>query len=86
MSLLTEQEIQAIWNVESNHIPSCDRHFSFARAIEAAVIEKIKAHGKVGVFADTNKLNDRGPLWEQMIAESYDGKDFIYLYRLPGGD
>ena len=33
---LTEEEIQAIWNVESGSLPGWKRHISFARAIIAA--------------------------------------------------
>ena len=33
---LTDDEIQAIWNVESGSIPGWKRHISFARAVIAA--------------------------------------------------
>lgn len=33
---LTEERVQSIWNSASGHIPGCNRHIAYARAIEAA--------------------------------------------------
>lgn len=33
---LTDEQIQAIWNLESGALPQWSRHIAFARAIEAA--------------------------------------------------
>jgi hypothetical protein len=53
----------------------------FARAIEAAILERIGE--PVGVFANVNKLTpEHGERWEQMIPEAHDGVDYIYLYAI----
>lgn len=87
--LLTEQEIGEIIQsiITSEDFDPAGWVYVFSAAIEAKVIEKIKAQGPVGVFADVNRHGTQDyTQWEQMIDEAHDGKDFIYLYRLPEGD
>ena len=77
--ILTEQEIMDI-----NQNAEFDSAIGFARAIESAVLEKLKAQEPVGVFADVNRLTpEAGTRWEQMVDEAYDGKEYIHLYRHP---
>jgi len=56
MSLLTEQEIENLYYTELDR-----RELSFARAIEAKVIEKIKAQRPVSVetLTSSGKRTDR---------------------------
>ena len=75
MSLLTDQEIQDIWNVASGYIPNCERHFAYASAIEAKVIEKIKAHGPVKAVA----------VMVSAVGSTYKTPAEDY-YRLPEGE
>ena len=70
MTLLTEQEIEDLYYTELNQ-----RELSFARAIEAAVIEKIKAQGGV-VRRITTK--------DSMTGEITMNEEI--LYRLPEGE
>jgi hypothetical protein len=56
MSLLTEQEIENLYYTELDR-----RELSFARAVEAKVIEKIKAQRPVSVetLTSSGKRTDR---------------------------
>ena len=78
MSLLTEQEIEDLYHTELDR-----RELSFARAVEAKVIEKIKAQGFVGywngretVFFEHELLGDMRPFYDINIT----------IFRLPEGD
>ena len=77
MSLLTEQEIEDL--KQELHIAICVSDF---HAIEAKVIEKIKAHGPVAYWD--------GCYSDPYFSADYDapgiGKGGIPLYRLPEGD
>ena len=79
MSLLTEQEIEDLYYTELDN-----RTLSFARAIEAKVIEKIKAQGFVGTYDDTFGFNYPGFYLNE--AELIKDKDIDPLYRLPEGE
>ena len=81
--LLTEQEIREAHEKHSNEFLFEDT-INFARAIEAKVIEKIKAQGFVGTYDDTFGFNCPGFYFnaEELIK---DGK-IDPLYRLPEGD
>ena len=75
MSLLTEQEIEDLYYTELDR-----RELSFARAIEAKVIEKIKARRPVAHLY----FNEHGtPRVDQQYLPS---EDSFPVYRLPEGD
>lgn len=83
MSLLTEQEIEDLYYTELDR-----RELSFARAIEAKVIEKIKAQGPVAEFGGL-RLTPEGTneFWGWTIGDSADVLvSGMKLYRLPEGD
>ena len=98
MTLLTEQEITEI--VREAARDSAIRRdgttsFRIARAIESAVIEKIKAQGPVAFEYNGEPWFD-GKSWHEQkeltkdrkVAEfkTYLGKPPVPLYRLPEGD
>ena len=70
MSLLTEQEMQAMWNTASSYNPVWMWHLAYARAIEAKaranLLEEIKAQGNCIQYGEA-------------------GQSAKY-YRLPEGD
>ena len=82
MSLLTEQEIREAHEKHSNEFLFEDT-INFARAIESAVIEKIKAQGFVGYWNGRetafyeHELLDATPPFHDIN---------IPLYRLPEGE
>ena len=89
MSLLTEQEIREVHEKHSNEFLFEDT-INFARAIEAKVIEKIKAQGPVAWLhcerKDADVVTDAVKhVWGKVAVGSLALYD-IPLYRLPEGD
>ena len=94
--LLTEQEISEIesnddmWS-EDQYIEECSINtLKFARAIEAAVIEKIKSQGEVAWLhrqrTDSDVITTAVKhVWGNVAVGSLATYD-IPLYRLPEGD
>ena len=85
MTLLTEQEIEDLYYTELDR-----RELSFARAIEAKVIAKIKAQGLVAWLHCERKNADVVTdavkhVWGKVAVGSLALYD-IPLYRLPEGD
>lgn len=85
MSLLTEQEIDVEANKTLIQLQGLTRHMwrSYGRAIEAKVIEKIKAQGPVVWMAPSGSTVLNGdveytPNWTDYYT--------VPLYRLPEGD
>ena len=78
MSLLTEQEIEDLYYTELDR-----RELSFARAIESAVIEKIKAQGPVVWMAPSGRT-----VLNEDVAYTPNWTDYYTtpLYKLPEGD
>ena len=76
MSLLTEQEIREVHEKHSNEFLFEDT-INFARAIEAAVIAKIKAQGPVAKV----DANDDG-YWADILPDN-SVKVGQLLYKLP---
>ena len=77
MPLLTEQEIEDLYYTELDR-----RELSFARAVEAAVIEKIKAQGPTAYWDGCYS----NPYFRADYNAPGIGKGGIPLYRLPEGD
>ena len=87
--LLTEQEIREAHEKHSNEFLFEDT-INFARAIEAKVIEKIKAQGPVAWLhcerKDADVVTDAVKhVWGKVVIGSLALYD-IPLYRLPEGD
>ena len=83
--LLTEQEIEDLYYTELDR-----RELSFARAVESAVIAKIKAHGPVAWLHEQRTDSDVittavKHVWGNVAVGSLAAYD-IPLYRLPEGD
>ena len=77
MSLLTEQEVGDLWRQPENY----GKPLVFARAIEAAVIEKIKAQGEAA-WAATSEAG----VVEALGFNQSRSRFTTPLYRLPEGD
>lgn len=89
MSLLTEQEIREAHEKHSNEFLFEDT-INFARAIESAVIAKIKAQGEVAWLhrqrTDSDVITTAVKhVWGNVAVGSLAAYD-IPLYRLPEGD
>ena len=87
--LLTEQEIREAHEKHSNEFLFEDT-FNFARAIEFAVLEKIKAQGEVAWLhrqrTDSDVVTTAVKhVWGNVAVGSLAAYD-IPLYRLPEGD
>ena len=85
MSLLTEQEIEDLYHTELDR-----RELSFARAVEAKVIEKIKAQGATAWLHHERQESDVVTtkfkhVWGEAVVGSLALYD-IPLYHLPEGD
>ena len=85
MSLLTEQEIEGLYHTELDR-----RELSFARAVEAKVIEKIKVQGVTAWLHHERQESDVVTdavkhVWGKVAIGSLALYD-IPLYRLPEGD
>jgi hypothetical protein len=76
MSLLTEQEIENLYYTELDR-----RELSFAKAIEAKVIEKIKAQGPAAWAA----MSEEG-IVEALGFNQSRSRFTTPIYRLPEGD
>ena len=85
MPLLTEQEIEDLYYTELDR-----RELSFARAIEAKVIAKIKAQGPVAWLheqrIDSDVVTDAVKFVWGKVAVGRLAAYFILLYKLPEGD
>lgn len=85
MSILTEQEIDDLYYTELDR-----RELSFARAIEAKVIAKIKAQGPVAWLheqrIDSDVVTDAVKFVWGKVAVGRLAAYFILLYKLPEGD
>ena len=85
MSILTEQEIEDLYYTELDR-----RELSFARAIEAKVIAKIKAQGPVAWLheqrIDSDVVTDAVKFVWGKVAVGRLAAYFILLYKLPEGD
>ena len=83
--LLTEQEIEDLYYTELDR-----RELSFARAIEAKVIAKIKAQGPVAWLheqrIDSDVVTDAVKFVWGKVAVGRLAAYFILLYKLPEGD
>ena len=77
MPLLTEQEAGDLWRQPENY----GKPLVFARAIEAAVIEKIKAQGEAA-WAATSEAG----VVEALGFNQSRSRFTTPLYRLPEGD
>lgn len=82
MSLLTEQETGELWRQPENY----GKPLAFARAIESAVIEKIKAQGPAAWLFGENQEEVLLP--EEVEPEPFKEYPELYipLYHLPEGD
>lgn len=86
MTLLTDQETGDIWRQPENY----GKPLAFSRAIEAAVIAKIKAQGEVAWLhrqrTDSDVITTAVKhVWGNVAVGSLAAYD-IPLYRLPEGD
>ena len=93
MSLLTEQELLDAFDTIPGY--EYDGFISYGRAVEQAVLEKIKAQGLVAFeyngepWFDGNNWHEQKELTkDRKVAEfkAYLGKPPVPLYRLPEGD
>ena len=94
MSLLTEQEMQAMWNTASSYNPVWMWHLAYARDIEAKarakLIEEIKAQGPSAWLhcerKDSDIVTDAVKhVWGKAVVGSLALYN-IPLYKLPKGD
>ena len=89
MSILTEQEILEAHEKHSNEFLFEDT-INFARAIEVAVIAKIKAQGSVAWLheqrTDSDVVTDAVKFVWGKVAVGRLAAYFILLYKLPEGD